>query len=76
MSIKILVNGKERELENEISISEFLQKKNIRPEVITLELNEKIIKRDDYQNIFIKDSDTIEIVFFMGGGRNGYRLQG
>ncbi len=68
MSIKILLNGKEEVLANEMSISELLKKKNIRPEVVTVELNEKIIDRKDYQSTLLKEGDALEFVFFMGGG--------
>ncbi len=68
MAIKIFLNGKEESLENEISILELLKKKNIRPEVVTVELNEKIIDRKDYSTTIIKDGDKLEFVFFMGGG--------
>ncbi len=68
MAIKILINGKEEQIEQEISILELLKKKNIRPEVVTVELNGKIINRQDYQSTVIKENDVIEFVFFMGGG--------
>lgn len=68
MPIKILLNGKEEELEGEMSITELLKKKNIRPEVVTVEVNEKIIQRKDYQREILKDNDRIEIVFHIGGG--------
>ncbi len=66
--MKILINGKEEQIEQEISILELLKKKNIRPEVVTVELNGKIINRQDYQSTVIKENDVIEFVFFMGGG--------
>jgi thiamine biosynthesis protein ThiS len=69
MPIKILFNGKEEILENEISIQELLKKKNIRPEVVTVELNEKIIDRKDYQISIVKEGDKLELVYFMGGGK-------
>lgn len=69
MSIKILINGKEEQIENKMSILELLNKKNIRPEVVTVELNEKIIDRKDYQTYIIKEGDKLELVYFMGGGR-------
>ena len=70
MPVKILFNGKEENLENEISILELLKKKNIRPEVVTVELNDKIIKREEYGNSSLNNNDRIEIVFFMGGGNS------
>lgn len=68
MSIRVLVNGKGEELESEMNISELLKKKNIRPEVVTVELNEKIVERKDYQTSVIKEGDKLKLVYFMGGG--------
>jgi cysteine synthase A len=66
--ITILINGKEEVLENEISVNELLKKKNIRPEVVTIEVDGKIIKREEYEKIFLKNGAQLEVVFFMGGG--------
>ena len=68
MSIKVFINGKQEEFEKEITISELLEIKKIRKEVVTVEYNEEIIKREDYGKIKLKDNDKIELVFFMGGG--------
>ena len=66
--IKIVLNGKDEELEKEISISELLKKKNIRQEVVTIELNERILTRQEFAQTTVKDNDKIEFVYFMGGG--------
>ena len=68
MKISIFINGKEEELEEGTRISEFLKKKNIRPEVVTVELNNAIIKREEYSRTLLKDQDHVEFVYFMGGG--------
>jgi len=68
--MKIVFNGKEEILEENITLSQFLKSKNVRPEVVTIELNDKIIERKDYDNIHLKDNDRLEMVFFMGGGSN------
>jgi len=68
MSIKVFINGKQEEFEKEVTISELLEIKKIRKEVVTVEYNEEIIKREDYDKIKLKDNDKIELVFFMGGG--------
>lgn len=70
MSIKILINGKEEQIEEGMNVLELLKKKNIRPEVVTVELNEKIIDRKDYPTCSIREGDKIELVYFMGGGEN------
>jgi thiamine biosynthesis protein ThiS len=68
MSIKILINGKEEQVEQGMDVLELLKKKNIRPEVVTVELNEKIIDRKNYQTSIIMEGDKLEFVYFMGGG--------
>ena len=68
MRIKVFINGKQEEFEKEVTISELLEIKKIRKEVVTVEYNEEIIKREDYDKIKLKDNDKIELVFFMGGG--------
>ncbi|PIQ88301.1 MAG: thiamine biosynthesis protein ThiS [Candidatus Omnitrophica bacterium CG11_big_fil_rev_8_21_14_0_20_42_13] len=68
---KIVVNGKNEELEKSVSLSELLKLKNIRPEVVTIELNDSIVERKDYAVTIVKDGDRLELVYFMGGGENG-----
>jgi len=68
MAIKIFVNGKEELYENKINVTELLKQKNIRQEIVTIELNGKIINRKDFQTIFLDDGDKVEMVYFMGGG--------
>ena len=66
--INIVLNGKKEELEKGTLISELLKKKNIRPEVVTVELNERILTRQEFDRTLLKDNDKIEFVYFMGGG--------
>ena len=67
MSIKVLINGKQQELER-TTIKSYLELKNIRPDVVTAELNEKIITKDAYATTYLNDNDKLELVYFMGGG--------
>lgn len=66
--ITIYVNGKEEKIKDGMSISSLLQVKNIRPEIVTVELNERIVERDKYKETLIKDNDRLEFVYYMGGG--------
>ncbi|MCI8404935.1 MAG: sulfur carrier protein ThiS [Clostridia bacterium] len=62
----IILNGQESE--NYSTLSELLDKNGYRREIIVVEINGVIIRKDDYDMIDIKDGDIIEIVHFMGGG--------
>lgn len=68
MAITIFLNGKKEEIEGEMNISKLLEIKKIRPEVVTVEVNEEIVERAKYKDIIIKDKDRLEFVYYMGGG--------
>ena len=67
--MQITVNGKMFELEKEISVIELLAKKNVKsPEMVSVELNDKIIHQDDFAVTQLKEYDRVEFLYFMGGG--------
>ncbi len=47
MSIVIHLNGKKEEISDGMSIAGLLVIKKIRPEVVTVELNEKIVEKNE-----------------------------
>ena len=68
MAITIQLNGKKEDLKDSMSVSQLLSEKKIRPEVVTVELNDRIVERADYDKTAIKDKDKLEFVYYMGGG--------
>ncbi|MEK7397615.1 MAG: cysteine synthase A [Candidatus Poribacteria bacterium] len=72
--MKITINGKVEEYEMPMSLGDLLRKKKIRFEVVTVELNEKIINRKKYDSVFLNDSDQLEFVYYMGGGTADYSV--
>jgi thiamine biosynthesis protein ThiS len=69
MGMIITINGKKEEIESEMTISKLLEAKKIRPEVVTIELNDNIIERSRYPELTLKAGDRLEFVYYMGGGR-------
>ena len=45
-----------------------MKSKGIRREVVTIELNDEIIKRELYDSTVLRDRDKLEFVYYMGGG--------
>lgn len=66
--INIRLNGKPNEIKAGMTVSELLLKWKIRPELVTVEVNENILQKLDYEATEIKDGDNVEFVFYMGGG--------
>jgi len=65
---KIQLNGQKLELSSKHSIASLLKKYKINDKKIAVELNGKIINRNKYKLIYIKNKDKVEIVHFIGGG--------
>ena len=67
-SIKIALNGKSQEIPSGLTVSEHLVRWKVRPELVTVEVNDNILQKLDYESLEIKNGDKIEFVFYMGGG--------
>ena len=68
--MKIKVNGKDQEL-NKISISVFdlLSENEIQnTSMVSVQLNGKFVKKEEFNTVEVKDNDEIDFLFFMGGG--------
>ena len=70
-SIKIQLNGKPQEINAGMTVSDLLLKWKIRPELVTVEVNEHILQKLDYETTELKQEDVVNFVFYMGGGSNG-----
>ena len=66
--IKIKLNGKQQEIQSGLTVSDLLLKWKTRPELVTVEVNETILQKLDYDATKIKEGDNVEFVFYMGGG--------
>ena len=65
---RIQLNGRKLELKNKDTILTLLKRYKIDGKKISVELNGKIINRNKYKLVYVKNKDKIEIVHFIGGG--------
>ena len=66
--MKITLNGKQEDLDVEISLEDFLNLKGLGFEKIVVEYNYNILKKEEWSGITVKENDNLEIVRFVGGG--------
>ena len=66
--IKISLNGKEQEIKSGMTVTALLTKWRMKPELVTVEINETILQKLDYDSTEIKNGDKVEFIFYMGGG--------
>lgn len=68
--MKITVNEKLQEVRDAISIIDLIKENNIgQPEMVSVQLNEEFVDRDDFATTILKDGDIVDFLYFMGGGR-------
>ena len=66
--MKVAVNGEPLELVGKININELLvAAKADQPEYVTVQLNGEFIDHSGFEDTFVKEGDTIEFLYFMGG---------
>jgi thiamine biosynthesis protein ThiS len=66
--LRIQVNGEPREVEQNISLSQLVAVLNLKAEQVAIELNQKVVRRAEWENTSLKDDDKVEIVHFVVGG--------
>ena len=62
------VNGKDIQLKETTTLSDFLKDNNYNLGRIVIELNGKIVSKDKYNTVNLKDTDVMEVLTFVGGG--------
>lgn len=67
-TIKIEVNGKEVEIQENSTIQDFIIEKQVTGTMYVIEKNLKIVQKEDYSTEKIASGDKLEIVGFFGGG--------
>jgi sulfur carrier protein len=71
--MQVKINGKTEEIQ-ETTLSELLKARNIEPQMVTVELNAKMLDRASLNQTGLHEGDEIEFLYFMGGGSANSKL--
>jgi len=66
--IEIVVNGQVRQIPEGLSLALVLDRLEVAPERVAVELDRKIVRRDDWSHTLVAPGAALEIVQFVGGG--------
>lgn len=71
--MQLMVNGKAEIVEEDnISVAGLLALKQVEsPDMVSVQLNGKIVDRQRYAEQAVSDGDEVEFLYFMGGGARG-----
>ena len=67
--MQLIINGKEETVPDVLNVTDLLKIRGIEtPEMVSVELNDEILSRVDFEKTYLEEKDQIELLYFMGGG--------
>ncbi|MBQ8356276.1 MAG: sulfur carrier protein ThiS [Clostridia bacterium] len=68
--MKITVAGEQKEVKEGLTIAELIEQENVEnPQYVSVSVNDAFAKSGDFATYRLKNGDTVEFLYFMGGGR-------
>ena len=65
----ITVAGNQKEYEDGLKLTALIEKEEVEnPEYVTVTINDNFVERESFGDTVLKDGDTVEFLYFMGGG--------
>lgn len=69
MEVSVTINGTGESLSQGSTVLDVLNAKEARPEMMAVEINGELLRKDDYGATILKDGDSMEFLPYMAGGR-------
>ena len=67
--MKVIINGKEHSFDqNNINLVELLQKIEVSPVGVIVELDGEVLNLNNYSSVTVNDGSNIELMRIVGGG--------
>jgi len=67
--MRLLINGNKVDCTDNLTVSTLLVEQSVKmPEMVSVELNGQVLKRDTFDTTKLSEDDKVEFLYFMGGG--------
>ncbi len=66
--MQIQLNGENHELAGSCTLEELVRELSLTPPRVAIELNQAVVRRDQWAQTNLNEGDRVEIVHFVGGG--------
>lgn len=66
--MRIRLNGEPRDFPSPLTVRGLLEELGLDQDRVAVELNRRILKREEHAKVELGDGDEMEIVTFVGGG--------
>jgi sulfur carrier protein len=66
----VTANGKKLELPGGINVTRLLAEAGAEmPEYVSVQVNDRMLVRENFETTVIQDGDVVEFLYYMGGGQ-------
>ena len=66
----ITIAGVKKEVKDDITLPELIEQEKVEtPMYVTVSINEEFVKKSDETATVLKEGDSVEFLYFMGGGQ-------
>lgn len=66
----ITVAGVKKEYEDGLTVAKLVEMENVEtPEYVTVTINDDFVESGAFESTSLKDGDSVEFLYFMGGGQ-------
>ena len=67
--MKVTVAGEKKEIEQGTTIAKLIVDEKVEnPEYVSVTVNDEFVESDDFETTQLNENDTVEFLYFMGGG--------
>ncbi len=67
-AVRVQLNGEARDVPAGLTVEELLRHLQLHPQMVVVEHNGEILRRDGYGGASVREGDSLELVHFVGGG--------
>lgn len=68
--MKITVGGDKKDVAEGLTVAQLVEQENVEnPDYVTVAVNDAFVDHDDFATHKLAEGDTVEFLYFMGGGR-------
>lgn len=65
----ITVNGEAKDIQQGVSLSELIRQEGVeQPDMVSVQYNGDFLDRTEWDTTSLKDGDSVDFLYFMGGG--------
>ena len=66
----VTIAGEKKDIAEKTTVPKLIVDENVdNPQYVTVTVNDEFVDRDAFETTEIKENDTIEFLYFMGGGQ-------